>query len=215
MAVMLTVKMMADRAGLSTAHIAETLHLDEEKVKAVLAPPPPEAAKPQPLAEPLAGAARTMAERGVTMEQIAQMLDVDLEAVKMTVHPGAGADTGTHGEGKVVGNPLQERLDQLLEEEAELCCPVTLVLFVDPVLAGDGFAYERTAVCQLSSSPSMNALNECVPSNATRAPLPRSSFPRWARPVLAPDPGFESWVGGRSQFGRQRSSPTAASSSRR
>eukprot|EP00966_Prymnesium_polylepis_P051371 1188849-Prymnesium_polylepis.1 len=105
---------MADRGGLSVENIAQTLQLDVEKVKAVLAPPPAEeVGKPQPLAEPMAGAARTMAERGVTVEQIAKMLDVDLEAVKLTVHPGTGADTGTHGEGKVVGNPLQERLDQL------------------------------------------------------------------------------------------------------
>ena len=46
---------------------------------------------------------------------------------------------------KMVGDPMQQQLDELLTEEPELCCPVTLVLLIDPVKAADGYVYERTA----------------------------------------------------------------------
>lgn len=142
-----TVKAMADRGGMAPEAIALTLKLDVEMVKLTLAPPPPPTpGVVQPLTEPMASAAKTMAERGIKPEDIAKMLAVDVEAVKATVHAGAGEDAGgnVHA-GKVVGNPTQMRLDGLLEEDEDLCCPVLLVLFVDPVHASDGFAYERTA----------------------------------------------------------------------
>merc|ERR1712217_395241 len=37
-------------------------------------------------------------------------------------------------------------LDKLLEEDSELCCPVSLALFVDPVIASDGFMYEKASI---------------------------------------------------------------------
>ena len=99
-----TVKVMHERGGLDAQAIATTLNLDVEKVKATLAPPPPEAAGVvRPLEEPLASAARTMAERGIDPDQIATMLNVSAAAVKATVHAGAGGEGNTGG--KVVGNP--------------------------------------------------------------------------------------------------------------
>lgn len=50
---------------------------------------------------------------------------------------------------KVLGSGLQECLDNLLIEDAELCCPITLLLLREPVVASDGFVYERAAVCKL------------------------------------------------------------------
>ena len=58
---------------------------------------------------------------------------------------GAGVPMGFALAGKRLNDPLQLRLDALLEEEADVCCPVTLVLLADPVRARDGFAYERSA----------------------------------------------------------------------
>merc|ERR1712232_380009 len=49
-------------------------------------------------------------------------------------------------DGKVLGNKYQEQLDELLEEDPELCCPVSLLLFVDPVIASDGFMYEKASL---------------------------------------------------------------------
>merc|ERR1712187_172564 len=49
-------------------------------------------------------------------------------------------------DGKVLGNKYQEQLDELLQEEPELCCPVSLVLFVNPVIASDGFMYEKASL---------------------------------------------------------------------
>merc|ERR1719240_2475760 len=57
----------------------------------------------------------------------------------------AAAAAGANTAGKIVGDPMQQRLDALLEEGSEVCCPVTLVLLIDPVTAKDGFVYERSA----------------------------------------------------------------------
>jgi Mg-chelatase subunit ChlD len=51
--------------------------------------------------------------------------------------------------GRVLGDPLQAELDSLLLEEAELVCPITLTLLLDPVIASDGCVYERAALAEL------------------------------------------------------------------
>ena len=161
-----TVKMMAEAGGQTPEAIAEMMKLDLAAVKLALAPPDlGDPSVVQPLAEPMASAAKTMAERGISPEDIAKMLNVDVEAVKATVHVGAGADMG-HAAGKKVGNPTQIRMDELMEEEEDLCCPVLLVLFIDPIKAPDGFTYERTAADGLT-----NAAGKFV-SPMTREELP-------------------------------------------
>ena len=61
----------------------------------------------------------------------------------------------------------------LEEEEAEWCpddfiCPITLELFIDPVVAADGLTYERAAIQKWLD---MHAEEEAVPSPASGAPL--------------------------------------------
>ena len=51
-----------------------------------------------------------------------------------------------HVAGRVLSNDKQRTLDDLLVEPAELCCPVTLMLLTDPVIASDGCVYERAAI---------------------------------------------------------------------
>ena len=65
--------------------------------------------------------------------------------------PGRGAKPGgarTAG-GRVLGSPGQARLDVLLTEDTDLSCPITLLLFQQPVVASDGGIYERAAVVKL------------------------------------------------------------------
>merc|ERR1712039_912242 len=50
------------------------------------------------------------------------------------------------GQGRVLGSEMQAKLDKLLEEDPEFCCPVSLVLFVEPVVASDGFMYEKDSL---------------------------------------------------------------------
>merc|ERR550514_1374498 len=84
-----------------------------------------------------------MAERGgQSAAAIAAMLKLDVTAVEAALHAG---EELANAAGKVVGDPMQLRLDALLEEGEELCCPVTLTLLLDPVKAPDGFVYERSA----------------------------------------------------------------------
>merc|ERR1712048_700784 len=51
--------------------------------------------------------------------------------------------------GRVLDSSLQRNLDELLEEDPDLCCPVSLMLFVEPVRASDGFIYEKSMLMQL------------------------------------------------------------------
>jgi Mg-chelatase subunit ChlD len=57
--------------------------------------------------------------------------------------------TPTARVGRVLDNKLQLQLDLLLVEEADLCCPVTLLLFCEPVIASDGCVYEHLAIQEL------------------------------------------------------------------
>jgi len=52
--------------------------------------------------------------------------------------------------GRVLGCSLQAELDNLLHEDPEICCPVTLVLFLEPVIATDGCIYEKSAISELT-----------------------------------------------------------------
>jgi len=97
------------------------------------------AASPPAAEDPQAVAARALADRGMTPEQIASLLNMDESAV-------AAAISGGGGQGRVLGNEMQVKLDKLLEEDPELCCPVSLVLFIDPVIASDGFMYEKESI---------------------------------------------------------------------
>jgi hemoglobin len=51
--------------------------------------------------------------------------------------------------GRILGSTLQQKLDELTDEDPDLCCPVSLMVFREPVLASDGFIYERSSLIQL------------------------------------------------------------------
>merc|ERR1712232_467439 len=90
---------------------------------------------------------------------------------------GARVHGAVHGQaagqsmlaGRLLGNALQARLDELCNEDSEMCCPVTLTLFQDPVIASDGFMYEQDSVKQLIRN------RQCSP--ITREPLDKAYFP--------------------------------------
>lgn len=111
---------------------------------------PPERAPAAPVApdavkidEKAAEAARTLAERGVSASQIAALLQIDEAAVKAVIEAA-----GSHP-GRVLGSNMQQKLDDLLTEDSDLCCPVSLMLFSDPVVASDGFMYEKASLEQI------------------------------------------------------------------
>jgi len=51
--------------------------------------------------------------------------------------------------GRLLGNSFQRRLDELTEEDPDLCCPISLMVFANPVVASDGFIYEEAMLKQL------------------------------------------------------------------
>ena len=94
------------------------------------------------------------------------MLKVKEESVDLAVHPekytstpssdvpsggggGGGEQQRDAAVGKLIGDEMQLKLDALEEEDPDLCCPVMLGLFVDPVTLPDGFSYERETVRSL------------------------------------------------------------------
>jgi hemoglobin len=63
------------------------------------------------------------------------------DAVNETVHAPMG--------GRILGSALQQKLDKLMEEDPDLCCPVSLMVFSNPVIASDGFMYDQASLQQL------------------------------------------------------------------
>merc|ERR1712176_1606946 len=110
-----------------------------------------------------------MAEQGMQPSQIASLLGMDEETVKAAVARLVGTV------GKVLGNQKQKEMDELLEEDSELCCPVSLVLFVDPVIASDGFMYEKASLdgllrCKMASPMTRERLKkEHLPAKQRRS----------------------------------------------
>lgn len=75
---------------------------------------------------------------------------------------GARASSGAQAF-RVLGNSMQEELDQILIEDPNLICPITMLLMLDPVIASDGCVYERVAIAELQRIGGV--------SPVTRAPL--------------------------------------------
>jgi hypothetical protein len=59
------------------------------------------------------------------------------------------AERGAKVAGRLLGDAAQGALDELLAEPAELCCPITLALLRDPVIASDGGVYEKAAIAEV------------------------------------------------------------------
>merc|ERR1712193_546446 len=108
--------------------------------------------------------ARTLAEKGIPVSQIATLLSVDESAVSTVIAGATGPQV------RVLGSNLQEKLDELLEEDPDLCCPISLMLLSDPVLASDGFIYEKAS------------LEQILKTNAT-SPFTRQKLTRKFRPA--------------------------------
>jgi uncharacterized protein YegL len=62
---------------------------------------------------------------------------------------GGPAAAPAFGAGRQLGNSLQDDLDELLYEDPNFVCPITLMLIFDPVIASDGCVYERIAIERL------------------------------------------------------------------
>jgi Mg-chelatase subunit ChlD len=65
------------------------------------------------------------------------------------VSGGGGGPAGHFEGGRQLGNSMQDDLDELLYEDANFVCPITLMLIFDPVIASDGCVYERIAIERL------------------------------------------------------------------
>eukprot|EP00441_Pelagodinium_beii_P033832 CAMPEP_0197637400 /NCGR_PEP_ID=MMETSP1338-20131121/12637_1 /TAXON_ID=43686 ORGANISM="Pelagodinium beii, Strain RCC1491" /NCGR_SAMPLE_ID=MMETSP1338 /ASSEMBLY_ACC=CAM_ASM_000754 /LENGTH=1270 /DNA_ID=CAMNT_0043209821 /DNA_START=41 /DNA_END=3853 /DNA_ORIENTATION=- len=71
--------------------------------------------------------------------------------------------------GRILGSVLQDSLDELMHEDPELSCPITLVLFIDPVVASDGCVYEKDAIQEVLRTQGL--------SPTTHKPLSPQLFP--------------------------------------
>jgi len=112
-------------------------------------------------------AAKVLAKKKVSFQNIAQALNMSEARVHGAIH---GEGTGPSAlAGRLLGSTLQMRLDELCDEDSEMCCPVTLMLFRDPVIASDGFMYEAESVKQL--------IRNRLKSPITREPLQKEHYP--------------------------------------
>jgi hypothetical protein len=119
----------------------------------------------------LASAIRALAEKGMAPAAIAPLLGLDEASIT------AMLAQAPISQGRVLGNNMQKTLDELLEEEPDFCCPVSLMLFVDPVIASDGFMYEKASIQGL--------LQNRMVSPMTREPLKKEFLPAKQRKSAA------------------------------
>jgi hemoglobin len=92
-------------------------------------------------------------------EQMAVVLDEAVQA------PMAGRMAG-----RILGSTLQQKFDKLTEEDPELCCPVSLMVLTNPVLASDGFIYEESSLKQLLENRQVSPMTrECLKQEYRRA----------------------------------------------
>jgi len=77
--------------------------------------------------------------------------------------------TSAASSGRILGSALQDRLDCLMYEDPELSCPITLVLFMDPVVASDGCVYEKDAIQEVLRTQGLSPM--------THKPLSPQLFP--------------------------------------
>eukprot|EP00441_Pelagodinium_beii_P045185 CAMPEP_0197625498 /NCGR_PEP_ID=MMETSP1338-20131121/4848_1 /TAXON_ID=43686 ORGANISM="Pelagodinium beii, Strain RCC1491" /NCGR_SAMPLE_ID=MMETSP1338 /ASSEMBLY_ACC=CAM_ASM_000754 /LENGTH=882 /DNA_ID=CAMNT_0043195925 /DNA_START=65 /DNA_END=2713 /DNA_ORIENTATION=+ len=125
--------------------------------------PPVPSAPPAPIEERLLVAARALSERGMSTADIAKMLAVDEAQL-------SAALTVTIQAGRALNSNWQRRLDELLNEDPEFCCPVSLMIFKEPVIASDGFIYERESL-------------EGLWRNKMTSPMTRESLTQTMRPA--------------------------------
>lgn len=119
-----------------------------------------------------ADAVHALAERGISAAQISTLLQVDEAAVSQLTSTPAESHVG-----RVLGSNLQEKLDDLLTEDCDLCCPVSLMLLSNPVVASDGFIYEKASLEQI--------LGANAASPMTRETLAKHFFPAMERKTKA------------------------------
>jgi hemoglobin len=81
----------------------------------------------------------------VDVPGIPQMFEVDPRNATALEHDIVPVAMG----GRILGSALQQKLDKLIEEDPDLCCPVSLMVFSDPVIASDGFIYDKASLQQL------------------------------------------------------------------
>jgi len=142
-----TIQVLSE-CGLNPAQICETVGVSQATVEAALSQ------------DRYAVAARCLAKKKIPFHKIAELLHMSDARVHSAVNgDGIGHAVG----GRLLGNALQLQLDDLCDENTADCCPVTLVLFVDPVIASDGFMYESESCKQL--------IRNHMPSPITREPL--------------------------------------------
>lgn len=118
-----------------------------------------------PKMDSLLSVAKAEIKRGMALEDAAHMLHIKVAVLRASL---AQEGPATMAVGALNSN-WQERLDMLIEEDPELCCPVSLEMFIDPVIASDGFTYEKASLECL--------LRTCMASPMTREELKREYLP--------------------------------------
>jgi len=143
-----------NESGVDDDEICELLGIDANALESALAH------------DRFANAARVLFKRKVPLATIADKLNM----AEARVHTAVQAHAA-HAEvaGRTLGNSNQMRLDELLVEDPDLCCPISLCLFRDPVIASDGYMYECDSIKTI--------VRNRQPSPMTREALTEVYFP--------------------------------------
>lgn len=108
-----------------------------------------------------------MSKEGMPIELIAKVLEISVAAVKWSLERVDGVaaqeSEASYEDPEEAKLKVEAQVKQLLKDPQELCCPISMHLMEDPVIAADGHTYERSFILK-----SFEVKNE---SPLTNAPL--------------------------------------------
>merc|ERR1712232_538449 len=112
---------------------------------------------PEGSGRPLANLSTVVSQANGTVAHLVPLAEVATSTTKVTMA------------GRILGSALQQKLDKLTEEDPDLCCPVSLMVFSNPVLASDGFIYDQSSLTQLLSNRQVSPMTREVLKQEYRA----------------------------------------------
>lgn len=87
-----------------------------------------------------------MSQQGISVEVISEVLQIEGDSVvEILEHGGTAEDTNCSTSANNEQNFMSE-VKELLTDPVDLCCPISLQLMEEPVIAEDGYTYERSSI---------------------------------------------------------------------
>eukprot|EP00435_Cladocopium_sp_Y103_P058783 s1114_g20.t1 len=87
-----------------------------------------------------------MSQQGIAVEVISEVLQIEGDSVVQILQQSGNAQDSSCSTLANHEQRFMSEVKELLTDPVELCCPISLQLMEDPVIAEDGYTYERSCI---------------------------------------------------------------------